>query len=139
VVPLQELLWELADIRSEMLKLEAGHRARLAEVYPACRRSASNLLHYLALRKRDMRPLQESLAALGLSSLGRSESHVLASVDAVLEVLHRLAGREWHRPATVEPAVSFDEGKAVLDTHTAALLGPQPAGRDVHIMVDDAE
>ena len=135
MVQLQELLWELSDIRSDMLKLEAGYRARTADVHHAYRRSASNLLHYLALRKRDMRPLQESLAALGLSSLGRSESHVLASVHAVLEVLHRLEGREWHRPATVEPEVSFDEGKALLATHTEALLGLQPAGRDVHIMV----
>jgi pyruvate kinase len=135
MVPLQELLWELADIRSDMLKLEAGYRAMMADVHPAYQRSASNLLHYLALRQRDLRPLQESLAALGLSSLGRSESHVLASVHAVLEVLHRLAGREWHRSTAVEPEVGFDEGKALLDTHTEALLGPQPAGRDVHIMV----
>jgi pyruvate kinase len=135
VLQLQALLRELADIRSDMLQLEAGYRARIADVHPAYRRSASNLFHYLALRKRDIRPMQESLAALGLSSLGRSESHVLASVHAVLEVLHRLEGREWHRPATVEPEVSFDEGKALLDTHTEALLGPPPAGRDVHIMV----
>jgi pyruvate kinase len=104
-------------------------------VHHAYRRSASNLLHYLALRKRDIRPLQDSLAALGLSSLGRSESHALASVDAVLEVLHQLEGRQWHRPATVEPEVSFVEGKALLDTHTETLLGPQPADRDVRIMV----
>ena len=53
----EELLWELADIRSDMLKLEAGYHARTAEVQHAYRRSASNLLHYLALRKRDIRPL----------------------------------------------------------------------------------
>ena len=135
MVQVQELLWELSDIRSDMLKLEAGYRARTADVHPAYRRSVSNLLHYLALRKRDLRPLQDSLAALGLSSLGRSESHVLASVHAVLEVLHRLTGRQWHRPETVESEVSFAEGKALLDIHTEALLGPSPAGQDVRIMV----
>jgi pyruvate kinase len=135
VVQVQALLGELTDLRSDMLKLEAEYRAKTAAVHPAYQRSARNLFHYLALRKRDMRPLQDSLAALGLSSLGRSESHALASVHAVLAVLHQLAGREWHRPATVEPDVSFVEGKTLLDTHTAALLGPPPAGRDVHIMV----
>jgi pyruvate kinase len=35
--------------------------------------SALNLAHYLALRRRDVRPLQRRLMALGLSSLGRSE------------------------------------------------------------------
>jgi pyruvate kinase len=135
VVQVQALLGELTDLRSDMLQLEAEYRAKTAAVHPAYQRSAGNLFHYLALRKRDMRPLQDSLAALGLSSLGRSESHALASVHAVLAVLHQLAGREWHRPATVEPDVSFVEGKTLLDTHTAALLGLPPAGRDVHIMV----
>jgi pyruvate kinase len=135
MMQVQELLWELSDIRADMLQLEAGYRARTAEVHHAYRRSASNLLHYLAMRKRDLRSLQQSLAALGLSSLGRSESHVLASVQAVLEVLHQLAGRQRQSPATVEPEVSFAEGKALLDTHTESLLGPPPAGRDVHIMV----
>jgi pyruvate kinase len=135
MVHVQELLWELSDLRAAMLQLETAYRARMAAVHPAYRRSARNLFHYLALRKRDMRPLQDGLAVLGLSSLGRSEPHVLASIDAVLAVLHRLEGREWHRAATVEPAVSFDEGKTLLDTHTEALLGPPPADRDVHIMV----
>jgi hypothetical protein len=39
------------------------------------------LIHYLALRRHDIRRLQEQLAALGLSSLGRMESHVLAGGD----------------------------------------------------------
>src|SRR5450631_1389303 len=49
--------------------------------------SARNLLQYLALRGHDLRDLQDRLAALGLSSLGGSEGHVEASVDAVLETL----------------------------------------------------
>jgi hypothetical protein len=47
----------------------------------------SGLRHDLALRRHDLRPMQLRLAALGLSSLGRAESHVLATVDAVLGVL----------------------------------------------------
>ena len=31
---------------------------------------------------------------LGLSSLGRSESHVMSTLDAVLNVLRHLAGRQ---------------------------------------------
>ena len=37
--------------------------------------SAANFAHYLALRRHDIRPLQLELAARGLSSLGRAESH----------------------------------------------------------------
>ena len=49
--------------------------------------SATNLAHYLALRRHDMRDLQRSLMRYGLSSLGRSESRVLATMEAGEDVL----------------------------------------------------
>ena len=51
------------------------------------RPSALNLASYLAFRSRDVRPIQDELAVWGLSSLGRSESHLLANLDAVLNSL----------------------------------------------------
>ena len=49
--------------------------------------SARNLVHYVALRSRDLRPLQADLAAMGLSSLGRFESVVLDSLHAVADAI----------------------------------------------------
>ncbi len=72
---------------------------------------------------------------MGLSSLGRAESHVLATVDAVLKVLHHLAGRAWQPQPDSSPAIGFDEGIDQLDAHTVALLGAEPAERAVRIMV----
>ena len=101
----------------------------LNEVHPLHQASARNLLHYLALRSRDLRPLQARLAALGLSSLGRAESHVMAAVDAVLSVLQRLSragpADEVAVPAIVDPTA----GQRLLDDHAAAALGPRPAER----------
>jgi pyruvate kinase len=54
--------------------------------------SAHNLAHYLALRWRDLRPLQVRLARQGLSSLGRVEAHIVASIDQVIHVLAGLDG-----------------------------------------------
>ena len=54
--------------------------------------SAANLAHYLALRHRDLRPLQRPLMVLGLSSLGRLESRVLPALAAVKAALAALAG-----------------------------------------------
>src|SRR6266542_4185017 len=45
--------------------------------------AAVNLSHYLALRRHRLPELQDSLARLGLSSLGRSEARVLPNIDAV--------------------------------------------------------
>ena len=35
------------------------------------------------------------LSAQGLSSLGRSEAHVMANLDAVLRILYSLARKRW--------------------------------------------
>src|SRR6516165_6440798 len=96
---------------------------RLDEVHANYRHSARNLLHYLALRRHDLRPLQLRLAALGLSSLGRAESHVLSNINAVLEAAHRLAcdNRPPSPPDTC--AVDFAKGQRLLAEHTEALFG----------------
>jgi pyruvate kinase len=126
---------ELTAIRAEMVEGAAMSQALLEKVHSNYRDSARNLLHYLALRRRDLRPLQMRLAALGLSSLGRAEAHVLATVDSVLEVLKRLLGSS-ERPLTQEAAVlSFAKGGRLLAEHTERLLGPAPTGRRVRIMV----
>jgi pyruvate kinase len=128
-------LRELTAIRADLVAEPATPQQRLEDVHANYQASARNLLHYLALRRRDLRPLQLRLAALGLSSLGRAESHVLATVDAVLAVLHRLAGDDWQPPASEEGRVDFAGGRRLLAEHTDALLGPAPPGRGVRIMV----
>lgn len=132
---IEEVLNELAAIRADMVDGMASFQPRIDEVHSNYRESARNLLHYLSLRRRDMRPLQFRLAAMGLSSLGRAESHVLASVDAVLCVLHRLAHRTWQPSSQEAAVVDFADGQRHLAEHTDALLGPAPVGRKVRIMV----
>jgi len=128
----EALLAELETLRAEMVASAAS--AQLEEVHPSYRASARNLQHYLALRRRDLRPLQLRLSALGLSSLGRAESHVLANVDRVLDVLRRLARRAGN-DAPERGAVDFAEGQRLLAEHTDALLGTATPGRTVRIMV----
>jgi pyruvate kinase len=74
----------VAALRGDLIACSTRSAQELTAVHAAHRQDAQNLLHYLELRGRDVRGLQESLADLGLSSLGRSEGHVLATVDAVL-------------------------------------------------------
>lgn len=123
----------LTDLRADIVEDVGAQKSRLEEVHPNYRKSAQNLLHYLALRRHDLRPLQRRLAILGLSSLGRAESHVLATLDAVLQVLHRVSGRTWQPPD--ETGIGFEEGDRLLQAHSDDLLGPEPGGRDVRIMV----
>lgn len=131
---IEEVLRELLTIREDIVAAPAMSRLRLDAVHTNYRRSARNLLQYLALRRRDLRPLQLQLAAMGLSSLGRAESHVLATVDAVLEVVHRLAGHS-RQEERQEEELDFSTGQRLLAEHTDALLGAATPGRGVRIMV----
>jgi pyruvate kinase len=130
-----ESLLELTTLREAMVAGCASVKPQCDAVHEGYRDSARNLLHYLALRRHDLRPLQLRLGILGLSSLGRTEAHVLATVDAVLEVLHRLQGRTWKRPKPAFPVIDFPKGRRLLTKHTDLLLGPAPKGRAVRIMV----
>ena len=131
----EDLLRELNAVREELVAAPENPRQGLNDVHANYRKSARNLLHYLALRRRDLRPLQLRLAARGLSSLGRAESHVLATVNAILEVLHRLVQRPLQRSAPDPELVDFSDGKRLLNEHTEALLGAAPLEREVRIMV----
>ena len=82
-------LWAL---RASLQAYESGLTPLLQGVDPGYEFSARNLAHYLALRHSDQRALQEWLTRVGLSSLGRAESHVMANLDKVLGILHRLTG-----------------------------------------------
>jgi pyruvate kinase len=129
---LNDLVKRLIEIRQALAESEAALEPGLGRIHPTYLKSARNLAHYIALRHRDIRPLQQELAELGLSSLGRAEAHVMATLDAVLAAVHGLAGRSWqHSPRGLD----FLEGNKLLREHTETLLGPNPAKRAVRIMV----
>jgi pyruvate kinase len=131
---LRDLIQKLNLLRSEMIELAASGLIGATKVHPDTAASARNLMHYLALRRHDIRQLQSQLAGLGLSSLGRTESHVLGSLDAVINVLHKLVGSDECTP-DFEGAEELGEGTGLLEQNTEALLGAAPAGRNVRIMV----
>src|SRR5262245_3732881 len=97
--------------------------------------SARNLACYLALRRRDLRPLQTALMCRGLSSLGRSESRVVPTLDAIiasLAVMLRVDDAEMP-PYPSEEA--FFYGAHAIARQADTILGPGQQGRDTRIMV----
>jgi len=131
---LQELKDQLDTIRVEMLDLETNGLDRQFDLHESQTESAKNLLHYVSLRRRDLRALQDRLAVEGLSSLGRAESHVKASVDSIDDVLRRLIDNH-DQPKDARGTLSYQEGLDLLISHTERLLGPKPLNRSVRIMV----
>jgi pyruvate kinase len=130
---------------SEVRHLEAtlqGLRSRMIDLakeadagsFGPNRESARNLLHYVALRRFDLRSIQVQLARLGLSSLGRAESDTLYNLDAVLARLHDLQGGRPRLGPPEEPTPRV-EGIRRLERNASELLGPAPPGRRTRIMV----
>ncbi|CAI7787124.1 unnamed protein product [Closterium sp. NIES-53] len=87
---LSALVEQLEAIREHAMELEMCNQHHLDLSSPRYRESARNLLHYMALRNMDVRHLQQALANLGLSSLGRTEAHTLASIHAVTRVVRSM-------------------------------------------------
>lgn len=100
---------------------------------PEFKESAQNLLAYLALRRRDIRSIQEQLMSYGLSSLGRLEAKTLATLEATLasfEAIHQLP-QTYHHPDRQE----FLHEYYRLIKNTRACYGPKPDHHHTRIMV----
>jgi pyruvate kinase len=134
VLPIGELRTAVETIRHRALEHAAAFADELSGVPVKYRNSAQNLLHYLALRQQDIRDLQRQLALRGLSSLGRAEGHVLATLDSVLAAVDSLAntGRDaGSAPGQLQRAAASHE----LERHATRLLGARHKDRPTRIMV----
>jgi pyruvate kinase len=124
------LLVALEELRRGCVHAEHEFAVALSAVLPMHHASARNLVHYVALRRHDLRDVQEELTRRGLSSLGRSEAHVLDSLDTVLDVLRNIDGA----PNTA-PAAALENCSSNLARNAELLLGPLGSDRSTRIMV----
>jgi pyruvate kinase len=130
-----KLLETLMELREDVA---TGAVAHLEHWEPLISReefllSAQNLAHYLALRKHDLRTLQAALAYWGFSSLGRTESRVLASLDATIASVAALAKskKTFQRP---DPK-TFHAGFERIRSQKRLVFGRDKTSRRVRIMV----
>src|ERR1019366_5983176 len=128
-----ELAERLEKLCEEMRQRHLEAAEIFERVHPRHRLSAANLLDYLTLRRHDMRDIQDALAELGLSSLGRAEERLITSRERALDNLHLLGGDGDRR--RTEAAVSYKEGRRILESNTLALLGPNRPERSTRILV----
>ena len=97
--------------------------------------SALNFAYYLALRRRDIRKIQESLMPYGLSSLGRIESKTMNNLDAVIKSLSIILGEEIPKEIDYISVDSYISGDNLLKKNNQIIFGPIPEDRNSSIMV----
>lgn len=100
---LAELFDRLLDLRD---KIKSDINPKITNI------SLLNMKHYLNLRKYDISNLQDDLTKVGLSSFGRSQAHLEASVMVVLRMLAHALGRN-----TVfdKPLLSYENSHALMN------------------------
>jgi pyruvate kinase len=130
---LSRLRDDVDDLLARLAAAESLWSWFLMRVAAQNRSSARNMLHYWAIRQCDLRDLQARLAAYGLSSLGRSESHVEATLLLVRSAICAMLGDAWQQPALTDTGV--EQGPELLRHRTEQLLGPEPVDRVTRIMV----
>lgn len=132
-IKIDEMIAQLDEVINSAKKMEEQYAEYLSKVHPKNKKSALNLLHYLALRHHDITDLQNNLGKLGISRLGKAESHVMHSILMVKNIL-KSYNRYRKLPVSNFP-VSIDEGSKLINTNTTALLGKKLKGSKVRIMV----
>ena len=84
------MLQRLNELISIAKKFEKKFAEEIKNVHLEFQKSAINLVHYIALRTQDISDLQDDLGDMGISRIGKSESHVMASLIAVRKIIMRL-------------------------------------------------
>jgi pyruvate kinase len=133
--PADELLLQFSTLCQEVRRASKCADVQLCDSASGRRHSLENLHAYLALRSHDLRPLQQGLARLGLTSLGHAEPHVLPTLDAVLNNLLMLNGLPPDPEVQPPHAAAFELGPDLLRRNTDRLFGPGPGQRRARIMI----
>ncbi len=130
------LISELEDILEFVKSREAANADLIRQVQPHYRDSARNLIHYMALRSFDLRPIQEELSMMSISSLGHSEGYTLTNLKKIIHLLRMVNGdadtgvqEDFHSP------LNYYRSKEQLRENTNELFGPQPGAAGTRIMV----
>jgi pyruvate kinase len=132
-----QLLSEITTIRNDLNKSANKRLQKYRDYFPSggFSNSAYNLAHYLAMRQFDLRHLQDRLAHVGLSSLGRAEASVLPTFDAMIDLLRRATDKKYLPDANKPPEHGFNRGSQLLEQHCLELFGPFHQASKTHVMV----
>jgi len=126
---MEDLSRELSALECTMVQTVDKRQALIEGLNPSQQMAARNLFHYLTLRSRDIRSLQDQLHVAGLSSLASSESHIHSQLQAILKLL----GKEYSDEEIDH--CTYQNSQLDIRQKALSLLGTKNDPGIPHIMV----
>jgi pyruvate kinase len=123
----------IEEIIEKCKDLENDYEKELLQVHPVFKKSAANLLHYLAFRSFDIDRLQSDLKNLGLPSLSTIEGHVMRSLYNLQNILHHLL--HFEDVANPKGYISVKKSNKIMRKNNKLLFGYKSKKRSTRIMV----
>ena len=127
------LLHKIKELEQTAAAIEQENKSLFQYIHPDHVASARNLLHYLAVRARDIRMLQSDLSEMAISSISHSESSMLSSLRKISYLLSRLSGIE-PEVAQIE-CIDSNESAQLLLRNSEELFGKTEFTGQSKIMV----
>lgn len=124
---------QFEEILNKLSEFELKYESELSYVNPIYKKSAQNLVHYLAFRSFDIASLQEELRDLSLPSLSNIEPHVMRSITSISNIIQKLNDKEITQKQ--KGIVSIKKSKKLLNRNTKYLFGYKSKKRRTRIMV----
>jgi pyruvate kinase len=112
-VTLSDLCKQLTEIEKSMLSETKKRTGAVKHVHPLQQNAARNLIHYLTLRNKDIRNLQDQLHIYGLSSLASAESHIRRQVQSILQRL----GKEYKKDELDHCTYEYSRKEMITKSH----------------------
>ena len=81
---------ESSEIIEKAKEMEEAYSEKILGVHPIYRKSAQNLVHYLAFRTFEIDDLQQQLRDQSLPSLSSIEAHVMDSLLSIKTIINHL-------------------------------------------------
>ena len=130
---IENLIQKLLHIVEDVVDTEEKYQGDLDLVHPEYKKSARNLIHYLAVRQHDMRDINLTLGMLGVSKMINAEANVMPVLRSVLRILYKFA--EGKKLKIKDKSKKFIDAIESFDKNTEDLLGPVRDDRHTRIMV----
>jgi pyruvate kinase len=124
---------QIVEITNRARELERQFHNEISSVHPVYKKSAQNLIHYLAFRSFEIDLLQDRLREIGLPSLTHIEGHVMESLLSIKTIINHLLGEQKIEQST--GVITSAKSKKILNKNSKLLFGYKSKKRRARIMV----